>query len=135
MILNINGEINEYYVQTLCMLFFPGEKFSAAKQSDTDSPAASVSIEESVDGITANVSVSYMGKTVAHSYFESFSDMETLDKTRKIAVGKAFFNAAKKLVGKAPQWGILTGVRPAKLALQALCSGATKAEVRSKFTK
>ena len=26
--LNVSGEINEYYVQTLCMIFFPGEKFS-----------------------------------------------------------------------------------------------------------
>ena len=27
MILHINGDINRYYVQTLCMIFFPGEKF------------------------------------------------------------------------------------------------------------
>lgn len=135
MILNINGEINEYYIQTLCMLFFPGEKFSATKQADVDSPSATVSVEESVDGITAKVSISHLGKTVERSFFEPFSDSETLDKTRKIAVGKAFFNAGKKLVGKAPQWGILTGVRPAKLALQELMNGATKAEVRSKFTK
>ena len=26
--LHINGQINEYYVQMLCMIFFPGEKFS-----------------------------------------------------------------------------------------------------------
>ena len=57
MILNINGEINEYYIQTLCMLFFPGEKFSATKQADADSPSATVSVEESVDGITAKVSI------------------------------------------------------------------------------
>lgn len=135
MILNINGEINEYYIQTLCMLFFPGEKFSAAKQTDAESPSASVSIEESVDGITAKVNISHLGKNVERSFFEPFSDSETLDKTRKIAVGKAFFNAGKKLVGKVPQWGILTGVRPAKLALQELMNGATKAEVRSIFTK
>ena len=28
MILHINGDINRYYVQTLCMIFFPGAKFS-----------------------------------------------------------------------------------------------------------
>ena len=89
MILNINGEINEYYIQTLCMLFFPGEKFSAAKQTDADSPSATVSVEESVDGITAKASISHLGKTVERSFFEPFSDSETLDKTRKIAVGKA----------------------------------------------
>ena len=135
MILNRNGEINEYYIQTLCMLFFPGEKFSAAKQTDAESPSASVSIEESVDGITAKVNISHLVNNVERSFFEPFSDSETLDKTRKIAVGKAFFNAGKKLVGKVPQWGILTGVRPAKLALQELMNGATKAEVRSIFTK
>ena len=25
--LTVNGDINAFYVQTLCMIFFPGEKF------------------------------------------------------------------------------------------------------------
>ena len=26
--LTVKGDINAFYVQTLCMIFFPGEKFS-----------------------------------------------------------------------------------------------------------
>ena len=31
MILKIDGSINRYYVQTLCMVFFPGATFSESE--------------------------------------------------------------------------------------------------------
>ena len=34
--LNISGNINSYYVQTLCMIFFPGEKFSDKAEEDPE---------------------------------------------------------------------------------------------------
>ena len=32
MILNVSGNINRYYVQTLCMVFFPGATFGADEE-------------------------------------------------------------------------------------------------------
>ena len=34
MIININGNVNRYYVQTLCMIFFPGAGFSENADND-----------------------------------------------------------------------------------------------------
>ena len=28
MLIKINGDINRYYVQTLCMIYYPGAKFT-----------------------------------------------------------------------------------------------------------
>ena len=38
MILDIIGDVNLYYVQTLCMIFFPGAKFSKDKADDPKVP-------------------------------------------------------------------------------------------------
>ena len=35
--IEIESPINKYYVQTLCMIFFPGEKFSG-EDEDSDAP-------------------------------------------------------------------------------------------------
>ena len=32
----LDGDVNVYYIQTLCMIFFPGEKFGAAGQEQPD---------------------------------------------------------------------------------------------------
>ena len=39
MLLTINGDLNKYYIQTLCMLFCPGAKFS---EHDDDSGVSAV---------------------------------------------------------------------------------------------
>ena len=40
--LKVSGNINEYYVQTLCMIFFPGEKFSEAQVEDAQANGIAV---------------------------------------------------------------------------------------------
>jgi len=42
---------------------------------------------------------------------------------KKLAVGRAVFAAGKELFGVQPPWGVLTGVRPAKVAAEYLASG------------
>ena len=44
MILKINGDINKYYVQTLCMVFFPGATFGENEQPGIDVPEVSVDV-------------------------------------------------------------------------------------------
>ena len=134
MILKIKGDIHEYYVQTLAMLFFPGEKFSKAESEEDGHPVADIALTENENGATAIVLIKSGEKSVEKAYFEPFSEGKSPEKVRKIAVGKAFFQAAGKLTGITPQWGILTGVRPSKLALQEFEHGATKTEVRAKLT-
>ena len=35
----VDGDINAYYVQTLCMLFFPGAKFAENEPDTPETPA------------------------------------------------------------------------------------------------
>ena len=44
MILRVEGGINKYYVQTLCMVFFPGSTFGENEQPGPDVPEVFVSV-------------------------------------------------------------------------------------------
>lgn len=133
--LTVNGDINEYYVQTLCLLFFPASKFAKTDNATDGAPEAIVDVDFDGEKATATVTVSVGGKSVTKIYSEQNTGKYSDYTLRRIACGKAFFAAGKALLGIAPQWGILTGVRPAKLALKGLYSGSTKAEVKSQMVK
>ncbi len=131
--LQISGNIGEYYVQTLCMLFFPGVKFSKT-DAEESALSASVTVENLGDSVTATVTLtSENGEETATATEKKQETMKV--SCEQIACGKAFFEAGKKLTGLTPAWGILTGVRPAKLAIKDLMSGKTKAEVRGALAK
>ena len=132
--LTVSNNINEYYAQTLCLLFFPGSRFSKAEDEPEGSPCADVSALETENGAEATVTLSYGGKSVTKTYTEPVC-ANLISDAERIAVGKAFFAAGKALLGISPQWGILTGVRPSKIALKELCEGKTKTEVKSSLTK
>ena len=53
MILRIEGDINRYYVQTLCMVYFPGATFSESEQPGPDVPEVSVSLRTADEGMYA----------------------------------------------------------------------------------
>ena len=133
--LTVNGDINEYYVQTLCLLFFPASKFSKSDASADETPEAIVNVDFDGEKATATVKLSAKGKSVTKVHLEQSNEKYSDYTLKRIACGKAFFAAGKALHGVTPQWGILTGVRPAKLALKGLYSGHTKAEVKSQMTK
>ena len=58
--LEVSGNINEYYVQTLCMLFFPGSKFSKAEKNDAETPYANVCVDSTDTCATATVSYTHL---------------------------------------------------------------------------
>jgi len=133
--LTVTENINEYYVQTLCLLFFPNERFSKAEADDPDAPSADVKLTESDDFAHAEVTLSRGGKTVTRSHDEPMNGNSIISDARKTAIGKAFFEAGKALTGIKPLWGILTGVRPSKIALKQLFDGKTKAEARAELSR
>jgi len=123
MILTVNGNINKYYVQTLCMLFFPGAKFSENEEEGPDTPCVSLDLVEKEDGIFTRVSIKIGEKCVVSENFTEFKEGFTTQRIAKISSGKAMFDAGQKFFKVAPSWGILTGVRPAKVASEYLLSG------------
>lgn len=131
--IQITGNINEYYVQTLCMLFFPGVKFSKTEAAESDGLAVDVLIQKHDDGAEATITLHTEKGSATHTHKELDKDGAKVS-TEQIACGKAFFEAGKKLTGITPSWGILTGVRPAKLAIAGLMAGKSKKEVRDFLT-
>jgi len=135
MIIKVEGNINEYYVQSLCMLFFPGAKFSESEEAAKGVPIVSVSLRESESGVEAFASIKLDTKIKTGSRFESYKKEYTKNRTSKIAVGIAVFEAGKRFFGTVPPWGILTGVRPAKIAAEMLDRGLDFATVKKTLEK
>jgi oxygen-independent coproporphyrinogen-3 oxidase len=112
--LELNGKINGTYVQTLCAMFFHGEKFP--KDSSNETKTLKVSTTDTENGIICNCEFNIDGKNSIGYGYCAFSADETYERTSKTAVGKAVYEAGVKLTGKTIPWGILTGIRPSKVA-------------------
>ena len=127
--INVNGEINKYYVQTLCMIFYPGAKFSDSAEDD-GTPTLEVTVKDVEDGVEATA-VATLGDMV-HSVTKISENNEyrTHERTVKIAVGAAIVSALGEMVSYKPSWGILTGVRPSKVATEYLQAGMSKTKVK-----
>ncbi len=139
MVLNIDNKtnyLNDYHFQTLCMLYFPGEKFPPGI-TEADNKAY-FSLSE-VDGkICAKVKL-----FAGHKCAEGASVLSNEDFTIPVdgaftaqaAVGVAYLEAGSKLFGFLPPWGYLTGLRPVKRARYYLDKGYDEHTVYSLFTK
>ncbi len=124
MILNIDGNINRYYVQTLCMIFFPGSTFGENEESGEDIPEVTVHVlSEDKKSVTAYVAIKLNDRVCEATETVSTDEEIVIATHSSIAVGRALFAAGKELLGHIPPWGILTGIRPAKVAGQLLKSG------------
>ena len=49
--LKVQGIVDPFYVQTLCMIFFPGAKFSEDEPEDGSVPVVEVSVSERDEGV------------------------------------------------------------------------------------
>jgi oxygen-independent coproporphyrinogen-3 oxidase len=133
--LHLEGNINTYYVQTLCMIFFPGSKFSEEAQADPSGPALDLRVSEDADGCSAHAVMSYGGKSVSADAHFAYRAHLTKERTRKLAAGGAVMKAGEQLLGYRPSWGMMTGVRPAKLAMERLLQGKTPEETVDALTE
>ena len=125
MILRVEGSRNHYYIQTLCMIFFPGSKFSEDELPSETVPEIFVRAEREGERVSAFVTMKLGAKFVeAKAEAEPTKDIKSPDRIEKIAIGRAVFSAGKALLGYTNAWGILTGVRPAKVANEILSAGA-----------
>lgn len=121
--LKINGNINSYYVQTLCMIFFPGAKFSETEIYTDETPEVIVSVHKDGNMISSDATINAFGKTESYKHTVDSSLYESELRAEKIAVGGAVYTAGSRLFGHEPPWGMLIGVRPSKLAMDYFNSG------------
>jgi len=126
----LEGNINAYYVQTLCMIFFPGAKFGAAEQENPNAPELYLRMTEQSDGVDVFVRVCAEGKTATAEKFYAYNQETDAAKTAKMACGAAVIAACGEVLGYRPSWGMLTGVRPSKVATELLQAGVRKTRVK-----
>ena len=133
--LHIDGTVNQYYVQTLCMIYFPGSKFSNEEEPSPDIPEMWVRVTRTEESVDVHAKLCYRGKEAeADSHYE-YSEAYTKDRTDKIAVGDAVTNVGAAVMGYRSAWGMLTGVRPSKVATEMLRSGMSKTRVKKELNK
>lgn len=131
MILHIEGDINPYYVQTLCMVFFPGSKFAKDEIPDEQTPVLYLSVSGGAgEVIVAKARLVKGNKETFGTVTVDPSADRTDEKRRKLAAGGAIFEAGKSMLRYTPPWGILTGVRPSKVAADLLRKGNTPARCK-----
>ncbi len=121
--------LNEYHFQSLCLLYFPSEKFS---DGETSSIKATFTLTEGGDGIRADVLLETPMGSESDFFCENMMEFSvpTDRENRAAAVsGKAFLRCGEKLFGFTPPWGYLTGLRPVKRAKYYLERGYSDSEV------
>jgi len=127
--LTISGDISQNIVQSLCQLYFPGEKFS---QREENSPhSAEISVQREGSAACATVCLTSHGKVATATHVTPLRPYHTDKATARIAVGSAFLAAGRDLFGYAPPWGILTGIRSSKVALDLLGRVADTSKVQA----
>ena len=126
----LDSPINKYYVQTLGMIFFPGEHFAENKEIRLGEPVLSVRTQEEEQGIRAYATVSIDDKSESAEYFAQFCADRTKERVLKLSIGGAVLAAANALIGYRPAWGMMIGVRPSKIASEMLDAGYSKTKVK-----
>ncbi len=111
----LETDVNENYIQTLCMIFFPGAKFSQSEVVTEDTPIVRVKTVSEEDKIYAFAEIKVGENHTSAEFAENIREGNR-QRAGKIAVGKAVFRAGEELFGHTPAWGILTGIRPSKIS-------------------
>ena len=136
MIIRIQGNLNPYYIQTLCMLFFPGVKFPENEECTPETHVVTVDMTETETGVSAKAFIEQGEKQTEGAWQAEWNDViGDKDRIRKIASGRAFMMAGEAFTGFTPPWGIMTGVRPAKLVSEYLHAGRTPEEAAAMLEK
>lgn len=126
----IDGHVNVYYVQTLCMIFFPGEKFSEDQPITPETPVMEISVASDEIGYTVDAKLRLGSKQAQATRKYAYREDVDKDKLLKFALGDAILAVGGEVCGYRPSWGMLTGVRPSKVATDLLKKGVSKTRVK-----
>lgn len=132
--LKLKGDVSLYYAQTLSMIFFPGEKFPENFEDSPELPSAEVSVTANNGAVTAVVTIRTEKSVAAASFVLRGEKLDAAgNMAEKIALGSAFINAGTAVTGITPPWGMLTGVRPARVVNAMMDSGLTPAQTAKRI--
>lgn len=127
----INGDIKPYYIQMLAMLFYPGERFPE-EETAHDFRRAEIDVLHDGKSVRARAALTDGDRTETAEAFVPHGSVPE-NRISKIAAGGAFLKVCERLTGHRPPWGMLTGVRPARLAEELMQNGMSEIDVRDFF--
>lgn len=135
--LYLHGHDYKYAVEQIMLVLLPDQRpeYPETAPGQGDIWARSALTRE--DGFAAaKTELSLGGEVVkASSQVEetALTDQLTTHRLLQRILKQSFYKAAVQLLDKAPDWGALTGIRPAKLASKALEEGLTEEEATQRF--
>lgn len=115
MILYVKNHPYLYECENLCRVFFPDETIKTVTDGDgEDAISAFTEVQKTECKTTVTARVSAFDKTKETS-IQFDNDDSDYDECCERKLATALFTALRDVTGYTPQWGLLTGVRPAKL--------------------
>jgi len=103
---NINHSFN-YELEKLCRIFLPYEKIAVINEIAEDDIFAVSKLEDR----TCSATLNFLGK----SFSETLVSPDDTAKEKELTLATALFNCFVQATDYRSEWGLLTGVRPAKL--------------------
>ena len=135
--LYLSGHDYRYAIEQSLLTLFPDQRPEYPEQPPTADEAAVWSML-TVDGDTAAASacVQYQGRRAEHISHCPMSELTgglVNDRILQRLIKQSFYQATLQLTGKPLPWGMLTGIRPAKLASRALEAGMNLKQAHTLF--
>ena len=129
--LQLVGHNEKYAVEQSLLTLFPGERPVYGDVTPEDGCWAVVTLTERDGTVEALTELGRDGRTARYRYAYPLSgDDYAREGQRRHTIGISFFGAARELLGIAPPWGSLTGVRPTKVAVALLREGGREHAAR-----
>ncbi len=116
----IDNHTFQYETEKLLRVFFPSTKIAVTTARNGEADVVLTSLMPLPDGAEISVSYSLLGKSAAKTLAVNRSEAvfgEREDDLYERRMVQILYDLLRELTGYTPPWGILTGVRPAKLML------------------
>ena len=123
----LDGHGEKFAVEQILVVLFPGEKPEYVSEPPECGNWARVSLRETEKRITARTELSRDGKLGAAesrtARVPDCADEQEHKRRVRQVIRTSFFKAARDACGLRPEWGAMTGIRPAKVAAKMMEEG------------
>jgi len=133
--LYFSGHDERYSVEQTLLMLFPNERPEYPSEACGGDNELELLFSEAQGEYLSHATLRRDGKTYeakgSGGHAAADADEITRTRLRRRALQRAFYFAATEALGREPPWGMLSGVRPVKLPVRAVLSGATLPEAEA----
>lgn len=130
--LYLNGNDERYAAEQIMMMLFPNDKPECVIKRPENEDFAEIRIRENGYHVYARTDIVKEGKSYSGASVLPIRDCKDneLEHKRRIrqVLKVSFYKAAVQTLEKLPEWGAMTGIRPAKVAAKLMMSGKKASE-------